>query len=255
MALATLFTDRAMLITDFIVATSIPFVIQWMLWSWIYAERDGLPVGGFTQRDLMFYYAFALVFGRFNNGYDIIRSLAHAIDTGTLDVLVTKPLAVPLRQLCMFVGESALYLLPIVAVWGALAVSGNGQSWAAWSVAGMVVVIVLAQVLTFLFALALGLCAFWIRKSNFLCMLQITLAAVLGGGFLPGGLWPDSVSGLMMLNPFYLQVGALAELALRPTPERLLDVIGLQSLWAVALGGVALCLWRSGMARYRGAGG
>jgi hypothetical protein len=135
-----------MLVTDFVIATSIPFVIQCLLWTWIFDGREGAQIGGFTQRELLFYYAFALAFGRFNNGYDVIRSVAHSIDAGTLEVFITKPIAVPLRQFFIFVGESALYIVPIIAIVVVAAGSGDELAWGGLTIAGMLLALVLSQI-------------------------------------------------------------------------------------------------------------
>ena len=117
------------------------------------------------------------------------------------------------------------------------------------------IIVILSQIVTFLLALTLGLIAFWLMKPDFLCSLHITLMAVLGGTLLPASLWPAWLAPVMSNNPFYLQIGAIADLAVHPDFGTALRIIGSQLSWVSIFLVGSIALWRRGVTRLASTGG
>ncbi|WP_244426871.1 hypothetical protein [Bartonella senegalensis] len=69
--LRTLLNDKAIFFTDIVMGTLSPFVLQLLLWNILFSER-GDSINGFVFGDMIYYYAFTLIFSRLNNGYDLI---------------------------------------------------------------------------------------------------------------------------------------------------------------------------------------
>ncbi len=65
---------------------------------------------------MMYYYAFALVLGRLNNGYNVIKFFSHHVKEGQLEVYLTKPFSYMTQMLFTFLGESVLYSIPLLAL-------------------------------------------------------------------------------------------------------------------------------------------
>ncbi|UNF28468.1 ABC-2 family transporter protein [Bartonella krasnovii] len=104
-----------MFFTDFVMGTLSPFMIQLLLWNALFSDT-GDNINGFGFHDMMYYYAFALVFSRLNNGYGIIQSFSKHVKEGQLEVYLTKPFSYMTQMLLPFLGESVLYTIPLIAL-------------------------------------------------------------------------------------------------------------------------------------------
>ncbi|WP_375694201.1 ABC-2 family transporter protein [Bartonella sp. AD24XZML] len=98
-----------------IIGTLSPFVIQLLLWNALFSDT-GNTINGFSFYDMMYYYAFALVLGRLNNGYNVIKFFSHHVKEGQLEVYLTKPFSYMTQMLFTFLGESVLYSIPLLAL-------------------------------------------------------------------------------------------------------------------------------------------
>ncbi len=65
---------------------------------------------------MMHYYAFALVLGRLNNVYNVIKFFSHHVKEGQLEVYLTKLFSYMTQMLFTFLGESVLYGIPLLAL-------------------------------------------------------------------------------------------------------------------------------------------
>ena len=99
-----LVVDRSMLFTDFILATSIPFLVQFLIWKQIYASSSDQSIQSFSLSALLFYYAFALILSRLHNGYDLIERLSEDVHEGGLEVFLIKPLSLLWQRFLIFAG-------------------------------------------------------------------------------------------------------------------------------------------------------
>jgi ABC-2 type transport system permease protein len=118
LAFKAIWYDREMLIVDFFLATSIPYLVLWLLWTNIYSVHGYEKVGDFTYMQTIFYYAYAIAIGRLNNGYDVVHSLSKDIINGRLEIYLVFPVGVPLQRMLDFFGASLLYLLPLFIIYG-----------------------------------------------------------------------------------------------------------------------------------------
>lgn len=255
-SLLSMMCDRAMFIADFFLATTIPYVIQFFIWTYVYDYREAQEIEGFGKVQLLLYFAYALALGRFNNGYDIAGQLSDDIQVGRLDVFLSKPLAFPLQRFFGFVGESIVYLIPMIFIaYVHYIFSGGGDDFRLGYWPAILMVLLLSQILCFIMALLFGMMAFWVVKEDLLLASMVALSALLGGALLPAEFWPEELRGLMLYNPYRYLIGVPAELMVRPSISLLTHAFGGLLIWGGGLGLLAVIVWKRGMRRYVGAGG
>lgn len=216
--------DKAMFYTDFIMGTLSPFLVQLILWNTIFTAQIE-NISGFRFYDIIFYYAFALIFSRVNNGYDIIRTLSHHIKEGMLEVYLTKPSSYLAQRLFTFLGESVLYiiLLMIVFMVKILLNYENDVTFYFCIMSSLLVIfiIIISQLVCFLLAFGLSLLSFWLIEYDILLSFSIFSSALLGGVLLPPSLWPDWLIPVMKYNPYCFTISAPAEFLAAEDPAKL----------------------------------
>ncbi|MGF7157200.1 ABC-2 family transporter protein [Bartonella heixiaziensis] len=253
--LLTLVNDRAMFFTDFVMGTLSPFVIQFMLWNALFSDM-GTTINGFGFHDMMYYYAFALVLSRLNNGYGLIQSFSQHVKEGKLEVTLTKPFSYMTQMLFTFLGESVLYAIPLIVIFTVkLLLSYENILSFIFSFLLFFLLIALSQLLCFLLSFAISLLVFWVIEYDILLSFSIFSSALLGGVFLPPSFWPTWLIPLMQFNPYRFMISA---------PAEFLATHDLAVFQQFILGSIfyILCLlffihvvWEKGMKAYHGAGG
>ncbi|WP_240476151.1 ABC-2 family transporter protein [Pectobacterium brasiliense] len=256
--LLTIVNDRAMFFTDFVMGTLSPFIVQLILWRAIFSEeRDS--INGFSFNDMIYYYIFALIFSRLNNGYDLIRSLSEKIREGELEVYLTKPLNYAMQKLFTFFGESLLYTTPLLFACFFKNFPSTENSFDFFNLMTsfmmIVFVVVISQLLCFLLSFGLSLLSFWVIEYNILLSFSILSSALLGGVLLPPTFWPDWLVPLMQFNPYRFTISAPAEF-LTTYNETVFHHFIFGSLFYITLLLMLIyILWNKGLKVYNGAGG
>lgn len=256
-ALSTMVCDRGMLIVDFFLATSLPYLIQMLIWRYVSQNHSSTEIAGFGYSQLIFYYAYALAAARLNNGYDIIYQLGTDVHEGKLEVQLTKPFPYPLQKFFGFLGESSLYFIPLALILFIQMIYFDAPSTAYHGkyLCGMAMLILLSQTLCFSFSFCVGLVSFWVVRSGILLTLLTTLSALLSGVLLPLDLWPPFLRPVMTWNPLRFMVAAPAELMVKPD-HTLLTLSLLASLaYCVLFIFLARLLWHKGLHNYHSVGG
>ncbi|WP_339427032.1 ABC-2 family transporter protein [Photorhabdus heterorhabditis] len=254
----TIINDRSMFFTDFVMGTLSPFIIQYLLWSNIFSQQSE-SINGFTLNDMMYYYGFALVISRLNNGYDLIQTFSRHVQNGELEVYITKPYGYLSQRLFTFFGESILYLLPLFIVFLIKFITDypveKGLSVFIISVLMIISVIVLSQLLCFFLSFSIAIMSFWVIEYNILLSFIILSSSLFGGVLLPPSFWPDWILPLMKYNPFRFIISAPAEFFVKMNSSLFKEII---------IGGICYLLffyafihsmWKKGIKNYNGAGG
>ncbi|WP_348641138.1 ABC-2 family transporter protein [Bartonella tribocorum] len=160
--LLTVLSDRAMFFTDIVMGTLFPFVIQLLLWNALFSDT-GNTINGFSFHDMMYYYAFALVLGRLNNGYNVIKFFSHYVKEGQLEVYLTKPFKYMIQMLFTFLGESVLYSIPLLALFVVkLVLSYENILSLVIAFLFFFLIIIISQLLCFLLSFGISLLSFWV---------------------------------------------------------------------------------------------
>lgn len=250
-------TDKGMLFADFVLATLLPYSIQYLIWGLIYAHSKSIL--DFNELQLMVYYAFAIAFSRLNNGYNTVETISNSLSEGTLDTYLLKPLPLPLQKYGEFLGQSALYWLPIfllVFVQSFLSPSNHNLLVEnKFYFAAILMTFLLAQLLCFLMSFFLSLLAFWIERSEFILATLSMSSAFFGGTLLPPNYWPDWMKPIMIYNPYRYMIAAPAEMLSRFNAAKLGEIIFALICYIVILSFLTLCVWRQALKKYSSVGG
>lgn len=247
--LLSVYRDRSMLITDLVIATAVPFFIQFAIWRYVYEGADSLPQ--YSLEETYLYYAAVLALNRLNNAYDLIMRVSAHVHEGQLEGIFIKPISYFKYNLLVFIGESVLYYIPIlliatlVLIWG-----GSGVG-----VLGFVVLSLVNLPFCFLLGFLMSLSTFWLTRPDMVLSFQVVLASIVGGTLLPLSYWPPYLEPLMRYNPFRLIISGPAEFLLRPGSDLLLELIVLYIVWFLIILVACKITFKFACNRYSGAGG
>lgn len=248
--------DRGMLITDFFLATSVPFIVLYLLWTNIYDNQES--IADFTYIETMFYYAYAIAIGRLCNGYDVIQELSEQIINGRLEPYLVFPRSLPVQRLLELLGGGGLYYVPILAI---ILIQGYIVGWDDGLVDnilfyfGLIFLLLLAQVLCFAVSFAIGLLSFWLYEDDALLLVLTMSSAFLGGLYLPPSFWPEILQPIMLYNPFRFMIAAPAEFLVTRDFELLFQSIIFCFLYSGIMILIFKIIWRKGSSNYSSSGG
>lgn len=226
-----------------------------MLALWTTVAHEG-PFGSYGQDTFVAYYLSALLV-RTVTGTWVVWQINDEIRRGGLSLRLLRPIhpfvtyaathvsAVPLR--------SAI-ALPIALVM--LVTSARGELAGEPSlIAVFVVSLIGAWALTYFAMIVVGTLAFWVERSLSMFDLYLGISAILSGYLVPLPLLPgwlrDATDWLpfryMLAFPVETLIGDLA-------PAEALRQLGVQWLFVAGLAGLAVFMWRRGVARYEAYG-
>lgn len=249
--LLSVYRDRSMLITDLVIATGVPFFIQFAIWTFVYTEGRGDAQPGYSLEETYLYYVAVLALNRLNNAYDLIVRVSTHVHEGQLEGLFVKPISYFTYNVFVFLGESILYYIPILII--AVFVTVSGGPWA--GVLGFIVLSLVNLFFCFALGFLMSLSTFWLTRPDMTLNFQVILASVIGGTLLPIAYWPDALQPIMRYNPFRLIISGPAEFLLRPSQGLLLELLSLYVVWFVLIMIASKVIFARATRRYSGAGG
>ena len=261
LGLKSMLIDRGMLITDFFLATLIPFVIQYLIWTNVFESSNRVEIQSFTQIQLCFYFAYVLTIGRLSNGYDVIRYFAEDVREGNFELRLIRPMPFPWQRLWVFLGESSIYLVAVLCVMGIhlgfLLRNEAGfvlSSKPLWCVAGLFLLL-LSQCLCFALSFLFACCAFWTVRSDMMLQLSIILPGSLGGILIPPSFWPSFLKPIMHWNPYRFIIAGPAEFLVSPSWRVFNEIFVGSLVYILVIGMIARWAWYRGIRRAEGIGG
>jgi ABC-2 type transport system permease protein len=218
-----------------------------VVWVALYA-RNAAP-HDMQLHTIITYSTVALLMGLILD-IDQTRLLHDKLHDGSIVVDMMKPISVPfylfadgtgevMFHAALIVPSLALALLivhidvPPPAVLGAFAVS-----------------FFLGYFVGFCLNFMLNCIAFWTLEISAVQLIMTWVTDLLGGQIVPLLFFPAAVQqaifalpfAAMFSTPLLIYIGAIP-------PERYVEVMGLQALWIVVLGGIATVMWRAGTRR------
>ncbi len=249
--------DRAILFIDIFVATGLTFLMQMMLWKYIYKDSGEVAIQGKTFSDILLYYLYVICLNRFNNGYGIIEDISYTIYSGKIELALVKPFSFKLQKMFDYLGGSLVYLplalLPLIID---VTMFSNYTVYTGLGlIVGYLVLLVLSQVLCFLLAFIISLITFKSENSGVVLALYSILAAFLGGALLPANYWPESMRLIMEFNPFSYTMGAISEFSLAPSINSFLSCLTGLLIYICIFNLVSNKLWKMLTRDYKGLGG
>src|SRR3989338_11206606 len=151
--------------------------MQFLIWKFLYTQREESSIHGLSFSSLLSYYLYVICLNRFNNGYSVIDDLSFQIHSGRIELGLIKPLYYPLQRLFDYLGGSLAYLpLAIIPVlWGfytsAHALGLNDFLF----VLNYLALLLLSQVLCFFIAFLVGQVTFKTEKRGLTLALYSSL--------------------------------------------------------------------------------
>jgi ABC-2 type transport system permease protein len=248
--LATYFSYRAEM-AMWVLAGTLPLFLMLV---WMQLAESG-AVAGFTPAGFAAYFLSAF-FVRHMTPFLAVRELDRQIRLGGLAADLLQPLDPYWRSLTDQIVD-ALYRLPVVLpiVGIGLAITGGWTAFRPESPWLVTLALLGAMALHFHLMYCLGLVAFWSEKSVALEELYGTGYFVFGGGFMPVGLMPAAVTGVLAWTPFPYIIDLPVEALLgRSSGPALQSALLHQWSWVLLLVWLSRVLWHRGLRRYDAAG-
>ncbi|SDB20368.1 ABC-2 family transporter protein [Pseudomonas sp. NFACC13-1] len=249
--LLSAYRDRSMLITDLLIATGVPFFIQFAIWSFVYHGGTAETLPQYTLKETYLYYVSVLALNRLNNTYDLIFRVSTNVHEGQLEGIFIKPISYFKYNLFIFLGESILYYVPILIIAAFVMISGSIGP----GVIGFIILSLINLLFCFLLGFLMSLSTFWLTRPDMTLSFQAILANVIGGTLLPLSYWPEFLQPLMRYNPFRLLISGPAEFLLRPSSELLIELLSLYAAWFLIMLAACKIAFKFASNRYSGVGG
>ena len=254
-AVKEILIDRYMLIIDLLLATSIPFITQYIIWNYIYDGKLGEIVNGYNFQQLMFYFAISIAFWRLNNSYCVIEYFAHSIQFGEIESRLLWPIPIPVQRFWDFLGGAVIYSWPIIIIISVFFFFFEVKTISPIYWFFTTIYVIETQILCYLIGLFIATSTFKLIRPDFLLVLLSALQGILGGIMLPPGFWPESIASIMLHNPFRFIIAAPAELIINPNFDNLVSYSIQLNLYVFVF--VVLCAiyWKVVVDKYETAGG
>lgn len=261
----SIWIDRGMFISDLLLATSIPFLIQVLIWKNIYTYQNSETkniILGFKFNELMFYYVYAILLGRLNNCYDLIVNYSQTIQEGGVETYLIKPLQLTTFELFKFIGGGLIYLIPIVLsfIVSIFFLKYQNMTYSIiieklFYIIGVFVLIGLSQILCFYIGWSISQLCFWFVRSDFLANLTLLVSSFFGGELLPFSFWPSDIRPLLIYNPFSFLIARPSELLIHHDTTNLIHSFYFCLLYILFFKILSDFLFNIGRQRYESVGG
>jgi viologen exporter family transport system permease protein len=234
-------------------STTMPLIML-ALWSAVAREA---PVGRFGQKEFVAYFLATFIVRQLTSSW-VAWQMNFDIRQGTLAMRLLRPIPPMLTLAVENLAAQPMRLLvaiPVAGVWiwsvGADQLPRDPALWAAF-----VMALLGGWLITFLASFAIGCLAFYMESSIKMMDVWLTLYFVFSGYLIPVELFPPALRAVAEWLPFRYQIGLPVELITSAhDPGTALVLLARQWIWAAAMLGGAILLWRRGIARFAAYGG
>lgn len=231
--------------------------VVFILWGAAYAGSPA--IGGFSFGQTLTYFLVMLVMqffvGAFNEDYQISEDIRN----GLINQFLLKPINYFLYRFSLFVSArlvtGALVLLPVLVavpiLHSYLTLPNEG-----WRYALVFPAMAMSALIQFSIAYCFGLLTFWFLEIQGFVILSMALESLLGGQMFPLDLMPPWVFHVTQFLPFYYQTYFPTAILTGRIPfDTVVQGLGIQLLWVVALLIANQLLWTRGLRRHTAVGG
>ncbi len=241
--------DRTLLGIDYFFATSLPLLMQIIIW-WSMPSSISGP-------SMIFYFAYAIALNRTNNGYSTIEDVSYSIVSGRIETALMKPVNYPLQKLAEFMGGSIVYLPLVIAPAIADFAFNPELSFSRFPVfLGMyLLLITLGQLVCFLISFLISLLTFRTGRTDLVLTIYLSCAAFFGGILLPPDLWPEGARVIMEWNPFAFTVASISQFAITKDFSQFWFALRGGAFYTVLLSLVCIPIWNRVSRQYTAIGG
>ena len=178
------------------------------------------------------------------------------VKAGDLAYALNRPYNFGLFHYAQYMGKAALTLPLNFLVGGALALVFAGAPVVpgyAWPAIGLAAI--LAMTLNFVVEFSIGLLGFWFEDTFAFFWIYQKIVFTFGGLFLPLELFPEPLRQIAAVLPFTSISYGPGRLAATFALSRFIETLGTQVFWLIAVGLLAMLLYRRGVRRINVNGG
>lgn len=243
-------------VTDLLVRTLFLLLILYVfvqLWTVTYGGAGTDVIGGYRFDELIWYLIFSESMVMAVPRVHI--TVEDEVKTGSIAYVLTRPLNYLLYRYSEYAGEYTVRLCINLMVGSVLGVSLFGFPSFGWGWAGFAVVAAGAMTLNFIIRMMLALCSFWVEETQGLVFVYDKLLFTVGGMLLPLELLTGSLRRAVEWLPFQTMVYFPVKTAIQFDGQRMLEMLGVQLLWGLALGALLGLVYRKGVTRLNVNGG
>ena len=234
----------------------LPLMIPLLAWKAIFDQAQAESLGGWMENEMIAYYLLVFVIGIFTD-VTFHYEMSTMVQMGTLNQWLIRPLTFFETAVSHMVARLVLLLIPGIAalllcLWFFPSIFAGLTLSSLWNA---ILVLPLSLMLFNLLAVSIGMCAFWVIKTDSIFALVMLILEFFGGRLLPLDLLPVWLERVSRVLPLRFGISGPVEAILHPETTSLVPLLLGQSLWCVLLFGLVLTLWRGGMRHYDAVGG
>ena len=235
----------------FIVVIMFIFV---QLWSAVYASQTSVEIAGFTLTAAIWYFLLAemIELGKFRHD----QRISEEVKDGTIAYTLIRPYSYLGYHFFNGLGETLVKMVLIFGLGLPVVVLNVGWLTIVWqTLPAVALVILLALLLDFIMASAIGLLAFVTEDTFSFRLIYQKLIFILGGLLIPVDFLPDWLQPVARVLPFSLVTYAPAKLFVVFDRAQFQRILLLQIAWIAVLGGLLLLQYRWAVRRLAVNGG
>ncbi|MDO8469154.1 MAG: ABC-2 family transporter protein [Candidatus Peribacter sp.] len=234
----------------------LPLMIPLLAWTAIFKHAQADTLGGWAEQDMIAYYLLVFIIGIFTD-IQFHYEMSSMVHMGTLNQWLIRPLTFLETTLSIILARIILLLIPALAalllcLWFFPAVFAGLTLLSLWHA---LLVMPLSLVIFSLLSTAIGMCAFWVIKTDSIFALVMLVLEFFGGRLLPLDLLPAWLERVSRVLPLRFGISGPVEAILHPQTTALASLLFGQVLWCVLLFALVIFLWRTGVRHYDAVGG
>jgi len=234
----------------------LPLAIPLLVWMSLFRYTQQESLGGWAEHDMVAYYVLVFVVGILAD-IQFHYEMSTMVHMGTLNQWLIRPLTFFETAFSHIIARIIVLLIPgitalLLCRWFVPAAFTN---LTLRSFVTACCVLPLSIAIFSLISAAIGMCAFWVIKTDSIFAMAMLILEFFGGRLLPLNLLPVWLERISRLLPLRFAISGPVEAILHPSfPATTLLLLG-QSLWCILLSLLVVLLWHAGFSRYDAVGG
>jgi len=213
------------------------------LWTTAYGVSGRRELEGYTLGEMIWY--LAMTETMILSSSRIFAEIAEAVRAGDLAYTLARPLRYPLFQVANSLGGTApRFLLNFATGCVVVLVVVRQVEGSLAGLGAFLLLAALAFILDALFAVLVGLAAFWIEEVTPIYWMYNKMMFTIGGLFLPLELFPAGLQQAARWLPFQLMAYAPARALVKVEAAFVLQTLVAQAIYIAVLLAVVLLVWR-----------
>jgi ABC-2 type transport system permease protein len=231
--------------------------VVFILWGAAF-EGTG-DIGGFDLRQTLTYFITLLILQFFISAFNEDYQISEEIRNGLINQFLLKPINYFVYRFSIFVAarlvSGGLIFIPLLVampfIHEYLTYPMDG-----WRLAAGIPALLMSALIQFSIAYCFGMLTFWFLEIQGFVILSMAIESLLGGQVFPLDLLPEWLFRISQFLPFYYQMYfPCAIFTGRIDQSLVIEGLGIQFCWVLALLALNQFLWRPGLRRHTAVGG